>query len=32
MLKRWYDFKDQRNRERVLKMFEEEELIKLIIE
>ncbi|MCM3700549.1 UPF0158 family protein [Paenibacillus macerans] len=32
LLKRWYDFKDQRNRERVLRMFEEEELIKLIIE
>ena len=32
LLERWYKFKDQRNQEQVLKLFEEEELIKLIIE
>lgn len=32
LLEQWYKFKDQKNRERVLKLFEEEELIQLIIE
>jgi hypothetical protein len=32
LLEQWYKFKDQRNQDRVLKIFEEEELIKLIIE
>jgi hypothetical protein len=31
-LEEWYKFKDQKNRERVVKVLEEEELIKLIIE
>ncbi|TFE19361.1 UPF0158 family protein [Cohnella luojiensis] len=31
LLEQWYKFKDQRNRERVLRLFEEE-FIKLIIE
>ncbi|WP_020615536.1 UPF0158 family protein [Paenibacillus daejeonensis] len=32
LLEAWYAFKDQRNKERLLSMFEEEERIKLIIE
>jgi len=32
LLEEWYKFKDQKNRERVVKVLEEEELIKLIIE
>lgn len=31
LLEQWYTFQNQRNRERVLKMFEEENIIKLII-
>lgn len=32
LLEKWYKFKDQRNQERVLEKFEDEERIKLIIE